>query len=210
MSYQETKAAGTAAVVFAAALVFVFLLLAAQYESWALPVSVLLATPLAIFGAMLGLWLSRFLSPSYVNNVFAQIGFVPSSGSAAKNAMSWSQNAEGKSIRRSTRRSIRQALRPILMTSFAFILGVVPLVRARAPELPDRARSWDQRCLPDCSWRRRSGSFDPFVPVMVENTSSAARRSQNSTARCAVSTTRRALMKTALSLVLFVVLAAGC
>jgi HAE1 family hydrophobic/amphiphilic exporter-1 len=135
MSYQEKKAAGTGAMVFVAALVFVFLLLAAQYESWALPVSVLLATPFAIFGAMLGLWLSRFFSPSYVNNVFAQIGFVTLIGLAAKNSIlivefAKMQKEKGVSVIEAALASAKLRLRPILMTSFAFILGVVPLVRA--------------------------------------------------------------------------------
>ncbi len=87
MSYQEEAAAGKGAVVFGMALVFVFLILAAQYESWSLPFSVLLGTPFAVFGAFLGLWLARLISPSYENNVFAQIGLVMLIGLAAKNAI---------------------------------------------------------------------------------------------------------------------------
>ena len=87
MSYQEVKAAGTGATVFIFALLFVFLILSAQYESWSLPLSVLLGVPFAVFGAMAGLWIARFFSDSYVNNVFAQIGFVTLIGLAAKNAI---------------------------------------------------------------------------------------------------------------------------
>ena len=87
MSFQEMAAAGTAAVVFVFALVVVFLILAAQYESWSLPFSVLLGTPFAAFGAFFGLWAARFSSESYVNNVFAQIGLVMLIGLAAKNAI---------------------------------------------------------------------------------------------------------------------------
>ncbi len=87
MSYQEEAAAGKGAAVFGMALVFVFLILAAQYESWSLPFSVLLGTPFAVFGAFLGLWLARLISPSYENNVFAQIGLVMLIGLAAKNAI---------------------------------------------------------------------------------------------------------------------------
>ena len=135
MSYQEVKAAGTAGIVFVFALVFVFLLLAAQYESWSLPLSVLLGTPFAIFGAILGLWLSRLVSPSYVNNVFAQIGFVTLIGLAAKNSIlivefARMQKEKGMDVVAAALESAKLRLRPILMTSFAFILGVVPLVRA--------------------------------------------------------------------------------
>jgi HAE1 family hydrophobic/amphiphilic exporter-1 len=135
MSYQEVKAAGTAAIVFVFALLFVFLLLSAQYESWSLPLSVLLGTPFAIFGAILGLWLARLVSPSYVNNVFAQIGFVTLIGLAAKNSIlivefAVMQKKKGMSVVEAALESAKLRLRPILMTSFAFILGVLPLVRA--------------------------------------------------------------------------------
>jgi HAE1 family hydrophobic/amphiphilic exporter-1 len=134
-SYQEKKAAGTGAVVFALALVLVFLILAAQYESWSLPMSVLLGTPFAVFGAMLGLWLSRFASDSYVNNVFAQIGLVTLIGLSAKNAIlivefAKMKKEQGMGVVEAALDAAKLRLRPILMTAFAFILGVVPLVRA--------------------------------------------------------------------------------
>jgi HAE1 family hydrophobic/amphiphilic exporter-1 len=135
MSYQEIKAAGTGAVVFVAALIFVFFILAAQYESWSLPMSVLLGTPFVLFGAMLGLWMSRFFSDSYVNNVFAQIGLVTLIGLSAKNAIlivefAKMKREQGVSAFDAAMESAKLRLRPILMTSFAFILGVVPLVRS--------------------------------------------------------------------------------
>ena len=135
MSYQEKKAAGTGSVVFLMALVFVFLILAAQYESWALPFSVLLGTPFAVFGAFAGLWLAGLFIPGYVNNVFAQIGLVMLIGLAAKNAILIVEFAKanveaGKPLIEATLDAARLRLRPILMTAFAFILGVVPLVRA--------------------------------------------------------------------------------
>jgi HAE1 family hydrophobic/amphiphilic exporter-1 len=135
MSYQEVNAPGVA-VVFMLAVLLVFLILAAQYESWGLPWSVLLGTPFAAFGAYLGLWLARqFLGPSYVNNVFAQIGLIMLIGLAAKNAILIVEFAkveleQGKSVMDAALNAARLRLRPILMTAFAFILGVVPLLTA--------------------------------------------------------------------------------
>jgi multidrug efflux pump subunit AcrB len=136
MSYQEVKAAGSGAIVFGFALVFVFLILAAQYESWSLPISVLLGVPFAVFGAMAGLYLARFVSDSYVNNVFAQIGFVTLIGLSAKNAILIVEFAiegvrkEAMSFRDAALHAARLRFRPIVMTSIAFILGAVPLVTA--------------------------------------------------------------------------------
>lgn len=135
MSYQEVKAAGTGSTVFIFALLFVFLILAAQYESWSLPLSVLLGVPFAVFGAMAGLWIARFFSDSYVNNVFAQIGFVTLIGLAAKNAIlivefAKMKKEQGMEVAAAALDAAKLRLRPILMTSFAFILGVLPLVRA--------------------------------------------------------------------------------
>src|SRR5450432_289642 len=135
MSFQEKAAEGQGGVVFVMALIFVFFILAAQYESWSLPFSVLLGTPWAIMGAMLGLYLCRLFSDSYVNNVFAQIGLVMLIGLNAKNAILIVEFAkmrleEGASVMDAAIDGARLRFRPILMTSFAFILGVVPLVRA--------------------------------------------------------------------------------
>jgi len=129
MSYQEKTASGAAAV-FALAVLMVFLILAAQYESWSLPFSVLLGTPLAVFGAFLGL-LMRDLEL----NVFGEIGLVMLIGLAAKNAILIVEFAKlelerGKPIVEAALEGARLRLRPILMTSFAFILGCVPLWRA--------------------------------------------------------------------------------
>jgi HAE1 family hydrophobic/amphiphilic exporter-1 len=134
MSYQERKAPGVA-VVFALAILLVFLVLSAQYESWGLPFSVLLGTPFAVFGAYLGLLLGRYFSPSYVNNVFAQIGLIMLIGLAAKNAILIVEFAkmlheQGKGIVESALESAKLRFRPILMTAFAFILGVTPLLTA--------------------------------------------------------------------------------
>jgi HAE1 family hydrophobic/amphiphilic exporter-1 len=135
MSYQERKAPGVA-LVFMLAIFLVFLILAAQYESWGLPFSVLLGTPFAAFGAYFGLWLARqVISESYVNNVFAQIGLIMLVGLAAKNAILIVEFAKmelesGKSVVDAALSAARLRLRPILMTAFAFILGVVPLLTA--------------------------------------------------------------------------------
>jgi HAE1 family hydrophobic/amphiphilic exporter-1 len=134
-SFQEKRAEGTASIVFVFAMLMVFLILAAQYESWALPFSVILGTPFAAFGAFLGLWLARHFSESYVNNVFAQIGLIMLIGLAAKNAIlivefAKMKREEGMDIIPAALEGAKLRLRPILMTAFAFILGVVPLLTA--------------------------------------------------------------------------------
>jgi HAE1 family hydrophobic/amphiphilic exporter-1 len=135
MSYQEKKAAGTGSVVFLFSLLFVFLILAAQYESWSLPFSILLGTPFAIFGAFLALFLARLFSVSYETNVFAQIALVMLIAMAAKNAILIIEFAKmefdkGVSLFDAAVKAARLRFRPILMTAFSFILGVLPLVIA--------------------------------------------------------------------------------
>jgi HAE1 family hydrophobic/amphiphilic exporter-1 len=134
MSYQERKAPGVA-LTFALAILLVFLILSAQYESWGLPFSVLLGTPFAAFGAYFGLWLARQFSQSYVNNVFAQIGLIMLIGLAAKNAILIVEFAkmlhdQGKDLVEASLEAAKLRFRPILMSAFAFILGVVPLLTA--------------------------------------------------------------------------------
>ena len=135
MSFQENKAAGSGAIVFVFSLIFVFLILAAQYESWSLPFSILLGTPFAIFGAFVALFFARFFDLSYENNVFTQISLVMLIAMAAKNAILIVEFAkinfdQGKSLFDSAIESARLRFRPILMTAFSFILGVLPLVFA--------------------------------------------------------------------------------
>ncbi|GAI84345.1 unnamed protein product, partial [marine sediment metagenome] len=135
MSYQEKKAAGTGGIVFVFALLFVFLILAAQYESWSLPFSILLGTPFAIFGAFLALFLARLYSQSYELNVFAQIALVMLIAMAAKNAILIVEFAKlefdkGLSLYDAAVKAAKLRFRPILMTAFSFILGVMPLVIA--------------------------------------------------------------------------------
>ena len=132
MSYQEKRAQEgvSPSVIFAMSLFFVFLLLAAQYESWTLPFSVLLSVPVALCGAFAGLIAGRF-----ENNVYAQIGLVMLIGLAAKNAILIVEFAklnveQGRGLVDAALDAARLRLRPILMTSFAFILGCVPLARA--------------------------------------------------------------------------------
>ncbi len=142
ISYQEKKAQEgvPAYVVFGFSLLFVFLILAALYESWSLPFSVLLSTPIAVFGALGVLWLRRivlgaFLPPYMVqieNDVYSQIGLVMLIGLAAKNAIlivefAKDEYEKGKPLVDAALEGARLRLRPILMTSFAFILGCVPL-----------------------------------------------------------------------------------
>ncbi len=132
MSYQQKVAVEgiSPTVIFGLSLLFVFLILAAQYESWSLPFSVLLGTPIAVMGAFLGLLIRGF-----ENNVYAQIGLVMLIGLAAKNAILIVEFAktkfeEGDPIVKAALDGARLRLRPILMTAFAFILGTVPLAIA--------------------------------------------------------------------------------
>jgi len=132
MSFQEQKAQQGVSpmVIFGFSLLCVFLILAAQYESWSLPFSVLLGTPVAVFGAFAGLMIGR-----YENNIYAQIGLVMLIGLAAKNAILIVEFAkmgydQGKPLMEAALEGAKLRLRPILMTSFAFILGCVPLAKA--------------------------------------------------------------------------------
>jgi HAE1 family hydrophobic/amphiphilic exporter-1 len=142
MSFQEKKAQEgvSSSVIFGFSLLFVFLILAALYESWSLPFSVLLSTPVAVFGALGVLWLRRtllgYVLPPYMvqieSDVYSQIGLVMLIGLAAKNAILIVEFAKdelekGKPLVDAALEGARLRLRPILMTSFAFILGCVPL-----------------------------------------------------------------------------------
>jgi len=130
ISKQEKESAGQAPIIFAFAIIFVFLFLAALYESWAVPFAVLFAVPLGIFGAMTGLYLTGLN-----NNIYAQIGLVLLIGLAAKNAILIVEFAKmkrdaGVDAVSAAIEAAKLRLRPIIMTSFAFILGVVPLITA--------------------------------------------------------------------------------
>jgi HAE1 family hydrophobic/amphiphilic exporter-1 len=131
LSYEEIKAGSTTFYIFLFSITFVFLFLAALYESWSVPFSVLLAVPVGAFGAILAL----FLVPSLTDNVYAQIGLITLIGLAAKNAILIVEFAKvrvdrGEELIKSTLDAVSLRLRPIIMTSMAFILGVLPLVFA--------------------------------------------------------------------------------
>jgi len=142
MSFQEKQSQQgiPSWAIFTASLVFVFLILAALYESWSLPFSVLLSTPMAVFGAFAALWLRRWATGLYLpaysvaieNDVYSQIGLVMLIGLAAKNsilivAFAKADYEKGKPLVEAALDAARLRLRPLLMTSFAFILGCVPL-----------------------------------------------------------------------------------
>ncbi|MEZ4379341.1 MAG: multidrug efflux RND transporter permease subunit [Gemmatimonadales bacterium] len=129
-SFQERNSSGDSGLVFALGLILVFLVLAAQYESWAIPFAVLLGIPFGILGAFLGVWLRGMSS-----DIYFQVGLITVVGLAAKNAILIVEFAtalrdRGLSIADAAMEAARERFRPILMTSFAFILGVLPLAIA--------------------------------------------------------------------------------
>jgi len=131
LSYEEIKAGSTTIYIFMFSITFVFLFLAALYESWSVPFSVLLAVPIGAFGAILAL----ICVPDLTDNVYAQIGLITLIGLAAKNAILIVEFAKvrvdrGEDLLQSTLDAVSLRLRPIVMTSLAFILGVLPLVLA--------------------------------------------------------------------------------
>ena len=133
LSFQEKKADGKTGIIMALVFLLVFLFLAAQYESWMVPISVLLSLPVAAFGAYLGVWLCGM-----ENDIYFQIGLVMLIGLAAKNAILVVEFAKvqvdkGADIIHAAIHASRQRFRPIVMTSFAFILGMLPMVLASGP-----------------------------------------------------------------------------
>ncbi|NCC69726.1 MAG: hydrophobe/amphiphile efflux-1 family RND transporter, partial [Clostridia bacterium] len=130
MSYQEILAGSKVALIFALSIVFVYLFLVAQYESWTIPFAVIFSVPVAFFGALMALW-----AAGLDNNIYTQIGFVLLIGLAAKTAIlivefAMEQHAAGKSIFDSAIFAARLRFRAVCMTAASFILGVIPLVIA--------------------------------------------------------------------------------
>ncbi len=136
ISYQEAAASKKGGWIYLVTLLFVFLALASLYESWGLPLAILLSVPIAVLGAVLFVACSHLLSPLLVNDIYMQISLVMLIGLTAKNAILVVEYAdrlffeEGRSLEEATVEAARLRLRPILMTAFSFILGVLPLIFA--------------------------------------------------------------------------------
>jgi multidrug efflux pump len=131
--YQETIAGNTMVYIFPLCVLLVFLVLTATYESWSLPLAIVLIVPLCIFSAILGVWLSGFFGIPADNNIFTQIAFVVLVGLACKNAIlivefARDLEARGEPMLDAVLHACRMRLRPILMTSVAFCAGVIPLI----------------------------------------------------------------------------------
>ncbi len=136
VSFQQSEASQSGFVVYIVALAFVFLALASLYNSWGLPLAILLSVPIAILGALLSAWAMHLVDAKYVNDIYMQISLVMLIGLAAKNAILVVEYADrnfferGMSLAESALGAAKMRVRPILMTAFAFVLGVMPLVFA--------------------------------------------------------------------------------
>lgn len=165
---QEKEASGQQSTIFALALLFVFLVLAAQYESWAVPFAVLFGLPIGVFGAFLGAWLRGL-----TNDVYVQIGLVMLLGLAAKNAIlivefARTRRDEGMSITDAALEGARLRLRPIVMTSLAFILGVVPLVLSSGAGAASRQSLGTAVCFGMTAATVIGVFFIPWLYVVVQ------------------------------------------
>lgn len=136
MSYQEKSASGSGSAVYLLSIIFVFLTLAALYNSWGLPLAILLSVPLAVLGALLFVGAAYLISPEYINNIYMQISLVMLIGLSAKNAILVVEYADqlfferNMGLAEATIEAAKMRMRPIMMTAFSFILGVMPLIFA--------------------------------------------------------------------------------
>uniref|UniRef100_UPI003FD8C65C efflux RND transporter permease subunit n=1 Tax=Alistipes putredinis TaxID=28117 RepID=UPI003FD8C65C len=136
LSYQEKTASGSSGAVYLLAIVFVFLTLSALYNSWGLPLAILLSVPLAVLGALLFVGAAYLVSPEFINNIYMQISLVMLIGLSAKNAILVVEYADqlffekNMDLKTATIEAARLRMRPIMMTAFSFILGVMPLIFA--------------------------------------------------------------------------------
>lgn len=165
---QEKEAGGQQVTIFGLALLFVFLVLAAQYESWAVPFAVLFGLPIGIFGAFAAAWLRGL-----TNDVYVQIGLVMLLGLAAKNAIlivefARTRREEGMSIREAALEGAKLRLRPIVMTSLAFILGVVPLVLSTGAGASSRQSLGTAVCFGMAAATVIGVFFIPWLYVIVQ------------------------------------------
>lgn len=134
MSYQLANSSGEGEV-FIYALIFVFLILAALYESWSLPFSILLGVPFAVFGALLFIFVGYYVDPKYINDIFFQVSLILLIGLAAKNAILIVEYAkdkfdEGMNLKEAALEGAKLRVRPVLMTALAFLFGIMPLIFA--------------------------------------------------------------------------------
>ncbi|MHC4130888.1 MAG: multidrug efflux RND transporter permease subunit [Planctomycetota bacterium] len=163
VTYQQIKAGQMAPIIFGLAFIFVYLFLAAQYESWSIPFAIILSVPLALLGAILGTW-----ARSLDNNIYTQIGFVLLIGTSCKNAILIVEFAkqlheEGKSILDAASTAARLRFRPLLMTALSFLLGVLPLLVASGAGASSR-RSLGTAVFTGTFFAVMLGVF--FIPVL--------------------------------------------
>ncbi|MDR3763997.1 MAG: multidrug efflux RND transporter permease subunit [Acidobacteriota bacterium] len=173
-AYQEKESGGKQIQIFALALVFVFLVLAALYESWAIPFSVLLGVPLGVFGAFLGLRIMTPIMPGLSNDIYVQIGLVTLIGLAAKNAILIVEFAKierekhGLGLVEAALKGARLRYRPILMTSFAFVFGVAPMIFATGAGAASRHSLGTAVCFGMLFATMLGVFFIPALYVLVE------------------------------------------